>query len=43
VLGDVRRGKALALVMDRVRITDAAGNKLSLSELRDQPEPDQAD
>jgi trigger factor len=34
IFGDVRRGKALALVMERVKIIDAAGNQLSLDELR---------
>ncbi len=34
VYGDVRRGKALALVMEKVKITDAAGNVLSLDDLR---------
>ncbi|MEH1130025.1 trigger factor [Micromonospora sp. CPCC 206061] len=34
VFGDVRRGKALAVVMERVKIRDAAGNELSLDELR---------
>ncbi len=34
VFGDVRRGKALALVMEHVKISDAAGNQLSLDELR---------
>jgi trigger factor len=34
VFGDVRRGKALASVMDRVKITDSAGNPVSLDELR---------
>jgi trigger factor len=34
VYGDVRRGKALALVMEKVKITDSAGNVLSLDELR---------
>jgi trigger factor len=34
VFGDVRRGKALALVMERVTIKDAAGNELSMDELR---------
>jgi trigger factor len=34
VFGDVRRGKALALVMERVKIRDAAGNPLSLDDLR---------
>ncbi|GLI03771.1 trigger factor [Phytohabitans aurantiacus] len=34
VFGDVRRGKALAVVMERVKIRDEAGNELSLDELR---------
>ncbi len=34
VFGDVRRGKALALVMERVKITDSTGTVLSLDELR---------
>jgi trigger factor len=34
VYGDVRRGKALALVMEHVKISDAAGNQLSLDDLR---------
>ncbi|BCB79419.1 trigger factor [Phytohabitans flavus] len=34
VFGDVRRGKALALVMDRIKITDAAGNELNMDDLR---------
>jgi trigger factor len=34
VFGDVRRGKALASVMERVKITDSAGNPVSLDELR---------
>jgi trigger factor len=34
VFGDVRRGKALALVMERVKIRDNAGNELSLDDLR---------
>jgi trigger factor len=34
VFGDVRRGKALAVVLERVRITDTAGNQLSLDDLR---------
>jgi len=36
VYGDVRRGKALALVLERVKITDSAGNPLNLDELREQ-------
>jgi trigger factor len=35
VFGDVRRGKALALVMERVTMKDTAGNTLSLDDLRD--------
>ncbi|MEV0397563.1 trigger factor [Polymorphospora rubra] len=34
VFGDVRRGKALATVLERVKITDTAGNALSVDELR---------
>jgi trigger factor len=34
VFGDVRRGKALALVMERVKISDSDGNELSLDDLR---------
>jgi trigger factor len=34
VYGDVRRGKALAMVMEKVKITDAAGAVLTLDELR---------
>jgi trigger factor len=34
VFGDVRRGKALALVMEHVKISDSAGNQLSLDDLR---------
>jgi trigger factor len=34
VFGDVRRGKALALVMERVKISDSDGNPLSLDDLR---------
>lgn len=34
VFGDVRRGKALALVMERVKITDSAGNELNMDDLR---------
>ena len=37
VFGDVRRGKALASVMDRIKITDSAGNPVSLDELRARP------
>jgi trigger factor len=34
VYGDVRRGKALALVLERTKITDSTGQELSLDELR---------
>lgn len=34
VYGDVRRGKALALVMERIKIRDAAGNEVNLDTLR---------
>ncbi|GAA1817905.1 trigger factor [Planosporangium flavigriseum] len=34
VFGDVRRGKALSVVMERVKLRDAAGNPLSLDDLR---------
>lgn len=34
VFGDVRRGKALAAVMERITIKDAAGNAVSLDALR---------
>jgi trigger factor len=36
VFGDVRRGKALTAVLERVKISDSAGNQLSLDELRRQ-------
>lgn len=34
VYGDVRRGKALATLMERIKIVDTAGNAVSLEELR---------
>ena len=34
IFGDVRRGKALALLMERVKITDTAGNPLDFDALR---------
>jgi trigger factor len=34
VYGDVRRGKALTLVLERVKITDSAGNLVDLEALR---------
>jgi trigger factor len=35
VFGDVRRGKALTLVLERVTITDSAGTEISLDDLRE--------
>jgi trigger factor len=40
VYGDVRRGKALGLVLERVIIKDAAGAVLTLDDLRGGPESD---
>jgi trigger factor len=34
VFGDVRRGKALGVVLERVKIVDSDGNALSLDDLR---------
>jgi trigger factor len=42
VFGDVRRGKALASVMERVTMTDTAGNTLSLDDLREASEDEHA-
>jgi trigger factor len=42
VFGDVRRGKALTMVMEQVTITDAAGNRLSLDDLRGPDGPEVA-
>ena len=41
VFGDVRRGKALAMVMERIKITDSAGNQINLDELRAESGDDQ--
>ncbi|MBL6277292.1 trigger factor [Micromonospora fiedleri] len=38
VFGDVRRGKALASVMERITIKDTAGNEISLDALREASE-----
>ncbi|GIJ52051.1 trigger factor [Virgisporangium aliadipatigenens] len=38
VYGDVRRGKALAAILDRVVITDSEGTRLSLADLRGEEE-----
>jgi trigger factor len=43
VYGDVRRGKALAVVLERVTITDSAGNQLSLDDLRAETGTDEHD
>ena len=43
VFGDVRRGKALTVVLERVRITDTAGNQLSLDDLRAETGTDEHD
>ena len=40
VYGDVRRGKALGLVLERVKITDSAGKPVSVEDLRGGPEAD---
>jgi trigger factor len=42
VFGDVRRGKALAYIMERVTMTDTAGNTLSLDDLREAGEDEHA-
>lgn len=41
LFAEVRRSKALALVLEQARITDASGRPVDLSALRDQAEPDQ--
>jgi trigger factor len=43
VYGDVRRSKALALIMERITITDSAGQRLSLDDLRDEADDDRHD
>jgi len=40
VFGDVRRGKALALVMERVKIKDTAGNPVTMDALRNESDND---
>lgn len=42
VYGDVRRGKALTMVMERVKIADTAGNPLDLDALRAESGEDDA-
>ena len=41
VFGDVRRGKALASVMEKVTMKDSAGNTLSVDDLREAGEDDE--
>jgi trigger factor len=43
VFGDVRRGKALQLVMERAKIVDSAGNEVSLEALRAAGDLDEAE
>jgi trigger factor len=43
VFGDVRRGKALALLLERVQIADSAGNPVSVEDLRGTLGPDEQD
>ncbi len=40
IYGDVRRGKALGVVLERIKITDAGGNPVSVEDLRGGPEAD---
>jgi trigger factor len=42
VFGDVRRGKALAWVMEQVTMKDSEGNTLTLDELREASEDEHA-
>ena len=43
VFGDVRRGKALGLVLERVKIVDSEGHTLTLDDLRSADEHDEHD
>jgi trigger factor len=43
IFGDVRRGKALQIVMERVKIRDTAGTELSVDDLRAAGEDDRAE
>jgi trigger factor len=43
VFGDVRRGKALALLLERVKISDSAGNPVSIDDLRGSGDADEHD
>jgi len=40
IYGDVRRGKALGLVLERIKITDSSGNPVSAEDLRGGPDAD---
>jgi trigger factor len=42
VFGDVRRGKALANVMEQVTMKDTEGNTLTLEDLREASEDEHA-
>ncbi|MGH3730949.1 MAG: trigger factor [Micromonosporaceae bacterium] len=43
IVADVRRGKALAIVVERATVTDSAGNQVDLSALRQSPDDDAAE
>jgi trigger factor len=40
IYGDVRRGKALGVVLERIKITDGSGAPVSVEDLRGDPEAD---
>jgi trigger factor len=37
LVGDVARAKALAVILERVKVKDASGNPVDLTELRPKP------
>ena len=43
IVADVRRGKALAIVVERATVTDSAGNEVDLSALRQAPDAEEAE